>query len=273
MGRGRRLQSSDDFNRALKNKYGLGVGKDYKPWLRVQDVKSNGMRSQIWSHKTGREHHLLSSIESQFFYLAEYSDLVVDIREQFPLLPINLSQKIARTIDVKHPIVPSTKTPNVMTTDFLLTCHRGNKPFYKAVAVKPEGNLDLRTAEKLEIERIWWELLGIEFSIFTGNERTRVQSRNLRWASSPYRSSTSFFEHADIEASLNCLSEGRFLLSDLCSDLNSVIGSHREDGLKMIRFLISRKLIFVDLSHPIDHDGVIQVLSVNQKNMDVANGY
>lgn len=273
MGRGRRLQSADDFNRALKNKYGLGEGKDYRPWLRVQDVKSKGMRSQVWSHKTSREHHLLSSIESQFFYLAEYSDLVVDIREQFPLLPINLSQKIARTIDVQHPTVPSTKTPNVMTTDFLLTCQRGDERFYKAVTVKPEGGLDLRTAEKLEIERIWWDLLGIEFSFFTGNEKTRAQSRNLRWASSPYRSNSSFFEYSDIEASLNYLSEGRFLLSDLCINLNSVIGGHSEDGLKMVRFLISRKLIFVDLSHPIDHDGVIQILSVNQKKMDVANGY
>src|SRR5690554_4901152 len=114
MGRCRSLNNVDDFNRSLKNKYGLGERKDYKPWLRVQDVKSRGIRSQVWSHKTECEHHLLSSIESQFFYLAEFSDSVIDIREQFPLLPINLTQKIAKTLGVAHPAVPSTNEPNVM---------------------------------------------------------------------------------------------------------------------------------------------------------------
>lgn len=67
MGRGRKLETFDDFKRALKNKYGLGEGHTYKPWLRVQDVKSQGVRSQIWGRKTKREHHMLSSIESEFF--------------------------------------------------------------------------------------------------------------------------------------------------------------------------------------------------------------
>ncbi|SYZ82692.1 putative TnsA endonuclease [Vibrio paracholerae] len=47
MARGRKLDSLQDYQRALKNKYGLGSGRDYKPWLRIQDVKSNGTRSLI----------------------------------------------------------------------------------------------------------------------------------------------------------------------------------------------------------------------------------
>lgn len=89
MGRGRKLETFKDYSRALKGKYGLGEGKNYKPWLRVQDVKSKGIRSQIYGRKTQRIHHLLSSIESQLFYLNEFSDSVIDIREQFPLLPVN----------------------------------------------------------------------------------------------------------------------------------------------------------------------------------------
>ncbi len=122
MATGRRLKTLDDFNRSLKNKYGVGVGTEYKPWLRIQDVASRGIRSQIWGRKTNRVHHLLSSIESQFFYLAEFSDSVTDIREQFPLLPITLSNKIAVTLGVEHPKVPVNGELNIMTTDFLLTC-------------------------------------------------------------------------------------------------------------------------------------------------------
>lgn len=108
----RKLKTFEDFNRALKNRYGVGEGNSYKPWLRVQDVKSIGVRSQILGLKTGRVHHTLSSLETEFFYLAEHSESVIDIREQFPLLPIGLSIKIAKLLGVAHPVHPETKSPN-----------------------------------------------------------------------------------------------------------------------------------------------------------------
>ena len=153
----RKLKTFEDFNRALKNKYGVGEGKSYKPWLRVQDVKSIGVRSQILGLKTGRVHHTLSSLETEFFYLAEHSESVIDIREQFPLLPIGLSIKIAKLLGVAHPVHPETKSPIIITTDFLLTRSIGNEIIFEAVSVKPEDKTDeIRVMEKLEIERVWW---------------------------------------------------------------------------------------------------------------------
>lgn len=64
---GRKLETFEDFSRALKNKYGVGEGELYKPWYRVQDVMSRGVRSQILGLKTNRIHHTLSSIETEFF--------------------------------------------------------------------------------------------------------------------------------------------------------------------------------------------------------------
>jgi hypothetical protein len=55
----RKLKTFDDFKRSLKNKYGIGEGEFYKPWLRVQDVKSRGVRSQVLGLKTGRTHHIV----------------------------------------------------------------------------------------------------------------------------------------------------------------------------------------------------------------------
>src|SRR5690625_7154411 len=97
---------------------------------------------------------MLSEHESCFFYIAEFCDSVIDIREQFPLLPLDLSVKIAKTFGVDHPIVPGTKSPNVMTTDFVLTRSDGVNTWYEAVSVKPAGKLTAkRAAEKLESER------------------------------------------------------------------------------------------------------------------------
>lgn len=83
---------------------------------------------------------------------------MIDIREQFPLLPLNLSKKIAATLGVEHPKVPVSGEENIMTTDFLLTCRHGEREFYRAISVKTRGRNRQRTAEKLDIERVWWEL-------------------------------------------------------------------------------------------------------------------
>ncbi len=106
MARGRKLERFEDFQRALKNKYGLGSGSSYKPWLRVQDVPSQGNSAKIQGLKTGREHHLLSENETCFFYLSEFCNSVIDIREQFPLLPLDVTQKIAAALGVSQ-VLPS----------------------------------------------------------------------------------------------------------------------------------------------------------------------
>ena len=88
MARGRKLEALADYQRALKKKFGLGEGHEYMPWLRVQDVNSRGNSAKIDGIKSNRTHHTLSEHETCFFYLAEFSDSVIDIREQFPLLPL-----------------------------------------------------------------------------------------------------------------------------------------------------------------------------------------
>lgn len=168
---GRKLMTYEDYTRSLKNGYGVGQGKHYKPWLRIQDVKSHGVRAGILGYKTQRIHHMLSSLETDFFYLAEFSDSVGDIREQFPLFPLELMHKIATTLGISPPRVPATGTLSVMTTDFLLTRQVDGETFYEAVTVKPASELgNMRVMEKLEIERVWWELLGVPFSIYTRDQ-------------------------------------------------------------------------------------------------------
>ncbi|MBJ7542584.1 hypothetical protein [Rhodomicrobium udaipurense] len=62
-----------------------GTSARYSPWLTVQDVPSSGRSHRLHGLTTGRLHHLLSDIECGLFYLADWSDTVTDIREQFPL--------------------------------------------------------------------------------------------------------------------------------------------------------------------------------------------
>ena len=178
----RKLEKLADFQRALKQGYGLGEGPTYIPWIRVQDVKSCGNSGKIEGIKSGRAHHTLSEQESCFFYLAEFSDSVIDIREQFPLLPLSHSVRVSDLLEVKHPQHPISKDPIIMTTDFLLTCKDEKKLWYEAVCVKPSEKLsDKRVAEKLDIERVWWEMLGVPFHIFSMTELNQIKSKNIQW--------------------------------------------------------------------------------------------
>ncbi|MEZ8295023.1 TnsA endonuclease N-terminal domain-containing protein [Vibrio splendidus] len=266
MGRGRKLESFEDFERALKKKYGLGQGRDYKPWLGVRDVKSKGTRSLIYGRKSQRDHHMMSSIESEHFYLAEFSRSVVDIREQFPLLPLNYTQKIAKTLGVEHPKHPQSKESIIMTTDQLLTIDSPQGIKYHAISVKPEDDSgDLRVLEKIDIERVCWELLGVKFSYFTGNELTRIQSSNLHWATSPFRENPTSFSCEQINFALSLISVGQHFIEDLCNQMTSMNVTSHDDALLMIRLLIADKFIDVDLSTNIPESGLIEVKHVTEQ--------
>jgi hypothetical protein len=73
-------------------------GKDYKPWITIQDFPSRGRVSRSPGWKSDRVHHFMSDGELRFFYLLEWSTEVQDIREQYPLLDLDLAMEIANFI-------------------------------------------------------------------------------------------------------------------------------------------------------------------------------
>lgn len=83
------------IERFIKEGRGQGTGKEYLPWLRIQDVPSEGRATRGVGWTTGRRHELLSDNERDYCYLLDYSDDVSDIREQFPLLPLEETLLIA----------------------------------------------------------------------------------------------------------------------------------------------------------------------------------
>ncbi len=225
MAKGRELKSYGDFQRAIRQGYGQGSGTDYKPWLRVSDVKSTGLSTKIKGITSPRTHHFVSSVETQFFYFAEHDPSVVDIREQFPLLPLILSIRIASELGIKHPMVPGTSVENVMTTDFLLTVLTSTGEGYVAVSAKPRDQLsDKRTMEKQEIERQWWSILGVPFRVFCGDETTSIQASNLADISAPRRRGYTLTPELVGQAS-KAITPGIFRLDQCVNRLNDNVES------------------------------------------------
>ncbi|MBY6187543.1 TnsA endonuclease N-terminal domain-containing protein [Marinobacter hydrocarbonoclasticus] len=270
MARRRKLETLADYQRALKNKFGLGEGCEYMPWLRVQDVNSCGSSGKIEGLKFGRTHHTLSEHESCFFYFAEFSDSVIDIREQFPLLPLDLSVKIAQTLGIDHPVNPQSpgKEINVMTTDFVLTRTDGTNIWYEAVSVKPQDALkDKRTAEKLDIERIWWQLLGVPYHLFVMTEQNKIQSRNIQWFTSPIRHGASFPRDL-MERAKALIHPGTLLIEDLCNSFVHELGVEHDDALVLFKVLLATKQVVVDLDKPLADSTIVEVLQVTLQKLE-----
>ncbi len=137
MAKRKRQDRCATIKRRLKEGRGNGRGMDYKPWLRVQDVPSQGLASRVPGITTGREHHLLSNLEYDCFLVLDWEESIVDIREQYPLLPLEETLALAEEIGIRHPTYPGSDDPVVCTTDFLITIRRRNRVVDEAIAVKP----------------------------------------------------------------------------------------------------------------------------------------
>lgn len=162
----------------IKQGRGQGVGKQYRPWINVQDVPSEGRSHRIYSQKTARIHHLLSDLELAVFLVFEWSSSTIDIREQFPLRRDD-TQSIARENGLRHPNIRG--IDQVMSSDFLVDIHLGSASQI-AIQVKPLNALaDNRVVEKLEIERRYWELKQIPWFLITESEINFVVKQNISW--------------------------------------------------------------------------------------------
>ncbi|MCG5076246.1 TnsA endonuclease N-terminal domain-containing protein [Paraburkholderia tagetis] len=168
--------------RYIREGRGTGTGADYKPWLTIQDVPSEGRVHRPFGWTTKRVHHLLSDIEYRHFLLLDWAEAVTDIREQFPL-DLARTQTIAEEAGIAHPREPGTGDIQVMTTDFLCVVENAGGRRLFAWAIKPAAKLDdPRVVEKLEIERRYWKAQGdIEWHISTERELNADRVEALDW--------------------------------------------------------------------------------------------
>ncbi|MBD1847721.1 TnsA endonuclease N-terminal domain-containing protein [Cyanobacteria bacterium FACHB-63] len=206
--------NEEKFDRLLEEKRGEGVRDQYSPWITVRDFPSKGRVSRARGWKTNRLHHLFSDHETRLFYILEWSDVVIDIREQFPLLDIELAQKISIDIGVKYPVDTASKFPRVLTTDFMVTVKQDGKVRDVALTVKPSSELkNKRVIEKFEIERNYYMAKGIEWGLVTEKHIPKLLARNIEWVHGAYRLE---------ENSKKKIQDLPILRTELCGD-NAVI--------------------------------------------------
>ena len=246
---------------------GKGVGVDYKPWLTVKDVPSSGRSTRLQGIHTGRTHHLLSDIERSLFYCLDWEDLIADIREQFPL-DRSVTSQIAQACNIPHPRFPGVMTPMVMTTDFVVDAWVGGKMVQTAYAVKSGKDLDQpRTLEKLELERLYWESKGVEWSIVTPAVLPTRLIRNIEWVHNFYRLEgvvephPGFYQDAGHRMQAQVSASSWLSLQQFCENMEVRLGLGGEEGLMLFRHLLATKSVLCDMESVVLSDPLITMAS------------
>ena len=157
MAKPRSTWTANVFHRRLNEGRGFGTGIDYIPFILIHDFASLGICSRVLSETVGRVHHLFSRNELAFFYILDFDDTVVDIREQFPLLdpdnPHDLSGIVEMMEDfgIKYPRDPKNRYPRVQTSDFMVTYKDGSHGVFSIKESKAYGEERTRELQELEL--------------------------------------------------------------------------------------------------------------------------
>lgn len=260
----------------IKEGRGSGIGSEYKPWLKIQDVSSLGRSTRLKGIKTNRQHEFLSDLERNYFYITEFSDFVIDIREQFPLLPLEETIVIADELGIKHSTDPKTGEPIVMTTDFLLTVDKGQGVFEVARTVKMKDELlKERVLEKFEIEREYWQRRDIDWGIVTEEEIHKVMARNISYIHDYYnirdydvfqKMSSRLIEDLSLSLMQRLLNDSRsvrIITSEFDSDTHLPFGS----GVTLFYHLLAQKIIVIDMFKPINLEEAIDIKAIDESKL------
>lgn len=267
---------SINIDKMIKEGRGQGVEAEYKPWIRIQDVPSLGRATRLKGIKTRRQHEFLSDMERNYFYLLEYAENVIDIREQFPLLPLEDTLLIAEELGIKHPRNPETGEAIVMTTDFFLTIKSGNEDCYIARTIKATDELlNKRVLEKFEIERVYWQRKKIDWGIVTEKEIDKSIAHNISFVHSynDIKNIDCFNGMGIIELQdlvyefIKRILDSNKTIRSICNKFDNDMTLERGSGLSIFKYLIINRIIEIDITKKIDVNTIIPIANIKEESV------
>lgn len=182
-----KLVTQASIDKRIASGVGQGVREAYVPWIKIRAFPSRGTSHIVPGVKVHRAHHLLSNAEYHYHVILEHDRSIIDIREQFPLLPAAETHAIATSLNIRPPVYPGTSVPLVLTTDFLITqVDETGKERLVARSMKYAQEIEKaskaeqdRLLEKLEIERIYWARRNVEWKLVLYERFSQIRIRNI----------------------------------------------------------------------------------------------
>ena len=208
----------------IKEGRGTGHGADYKPWIKVNEINSNGVTCILidWKHKRGV--HLLSRGEKAAYLLLRWNKDVIDIREQFPL-DIDETNRIADELGFNRPAQGRLH----MTTDLLVDYADGTQRAISVKTSRTEFSENIRNRELAIIESIYWKRHGVEWSFVESDRFNKVKVSNIE-------NVTAFWDISDVTSEIDyakhLIARGKVTVDmDRTINYREVIEGLKKEGL------------------------------------------
>ena len=259
MAKARTKWNGDVFHRRIDEGRGIGTGKDYHPFIQIHDFPSLGICTRIKSETVGRVHHLFSRNELAFFYILDFDDDVIDIREQYPLLdpedPHDLSGivEMMEGYGIKYPRDPRSRYPYVQTSDFVVTTKTGHRVY----SIKESKEYDKeRVRELQELERRYWKWRNVPWSIRTEQEINYALASNIRWIYHA-RDIRGFFQDLTLCSDVMAYEKEQFekttwSIGRIANDAETYFQIDCGLGLTSFQRLLFEKKLVIPLDKPLD---------------------
>lgn len=236
----------------LKQKRSEGKGMEHTPFINARDIASNGRKTRARGQHIKRVYTLLSDLEYFFFAACDFACSIKDIREQVKI-PLEETLAIAKEKNIKHPTIPGTVKPSIMTTDLVVDLEIENQIVTTAINVKPRSKWTNRAIQKMEIERLVYKNRNQGWLIASDLER----DPNLEWnllflrqhfdlgiSNSPVR----FLQHLKLVISKKKYSS----IDDAIISIEEKIGLETGEGYQLFYHLLARKKIKFDYHKRLD---------------------
>lgn len=236
--------------RWIKEGRGAGRNQEYKPWLTVRDLPSDGRSHRVFGHKSQRTHHLFSDLELAVFLLLEWHSETQEIREQFPL-QLEVTLELAKEAGIVHPA--NAGVMQYMSSDFLVNSHNSEQPKFVLQAKYAEALSDPRTVEKLELERRYWVKKEVDWLLITEQDIPITVFQNINWLYPAQRDEidgdeilqrVQFYAHQFKEAP-------KTTLLNIAKSIDVAYGLPLGESLREIRQLLAKRCFLFDIYKPV----------------------
>ena len=266
--------NEEKLQRFIKDGRGQGEYESYKGFTQIHDFGSLGRSSRIRTWRFNRILHLLSDIETRFFYLTEFDDSILQVKEHFPLYDFESVVGEQEDIDIRKFKDKQSGFPYILTTTFLITVKGNDGNTYDvARSVKASHELEKKAViERFELIRRYFEKKGIDWGLVTQKEIPLAKARNIEWIHpAKFLEETTDFSKDDISHLTRILMEQFYkntkAIREITSSFDAQLNLEAGSGLLLFKHLLATKLIKIDMNKKIDLNQSAETLEIVPQNM------
>lgn len=261
--------NEEKLQRYIKEGRGQGEYESYKGFTQIHDFGSLGRSSRIRTWKCNRVVHLLSDIETRYFYLTEFDDSILQVKEHVPLMNYEDVVGEQEDIDISKFKDKQSGFPYILTTTFLITVKGSDGNTYDvARSVKASHELEKKTViERFELIRRYFEKKEVNWGLVTQKEIPLVKAKNIEWIHpARFLEETTDFSKGDISYLTKILMESFYkntkVIREITSSFDAQLNLEAGSGLLLFKHLLATKQIKIDMDKKIDLNQSAEVLEI-----------